>query len=578
MLDAENGRSRSLLIADCGTSNTRVALLDIVGGGYRLVAHARSMTTTESPWSNVMLGLRAAIKQLETITGRPLLNDRGVLIRPAKENGSGVDRFTAVISAAPPLTTWLVGLSEEISLVSGRRTLLQSYTQKIDSISLADGRSPSDQLTDFVNNPPDIVFVAGGVEESEGEQLLPILERIALGADILTGRKRVRVIYAGNRALRERVRRLVGQSASLQIAENVRPSLDAEALGDATKTLGDLYTDLKIHSLGDVQELQEWGSAGLRLSVNELAHVLHYFANLHQGHVMGLDLGSQYTSIVTAQPKTMRLRIDSELALGKPIINILKKTSPQALSHWLPETISDADVEDFIYNKSLHPHSLPQTEMELLLERAAAREILRCTLDDAAQDWGWGNAPPDLRLLLVRGGIFTNQAHPSQLVLLLLDALQPTGTFALTIDEHGLLPGLGALAQHEPLAVVQTLEAGILNDMGWVVVPTGITPPNGKVLEVTVEAAERELCFEAEISFGNIEVFPIDTDEPTEITLKPSPRIDVGFGVGRSKKITIYGGSVGLIIDARGRPLILPDDDTERQRLLAKWRQDMGGG
>lgn len=576
MVTAENGRSRSLLIADCGTSNTRVALIDIVGGGYRLVAHARAMTTAGEPWSNIMLGLQAAIKQLETITGRPLLNDRGVLIRPAKENGSGVDRFTAVMSAAPPLTAWLVGLSEEISLVSGRRTLQQSYMRETGSLSLEDGRSPSQQLTDFVLTPPDIVFVVGGVEDSDSQHLLDLLERVALGADILTGLKRIRVVYAGNRKLREQVQRLVGQSASLQIAENVRPTLETETLDNATKVLGELYTDLKVHSLGDIQELRDWQSAPPRLTANELAHMLNYFANLYQGHVLGVDLGSQYTSVISATPETTRLRIDSQLGLGKPIANILNKVPTTALQRWLPENVPDEAIEDFVYTKSLYPHSLPQTKPDLALEQAAAREILSCALLEAGQDWGWGLPLPKLRLLLVRGGIFTNQARANQLVLLLLDALQPTGTFALTIDENGLLPGLGALAHHEPLAVVQTLEAGILNDIGWVIVPIGRVETGEKVLDLTIESDE-DNSFDAEVSQGSLEIFPLAPHQSAKVTLKPSPKIDVGFGLGQQKKITIHGGSVGIIVDARGRPLILPANDVERVQLLTKWQQDMGG-
>ncbi len=31
------------------------------------------------------------------------------------------------------------------------------------------------------------------------------------------------------------------------------------------------------------------------------------------------------------------------------------------------------------------------------------------------------------------------------------------------------------------------------------------------------------------------------------------------------------GGVVGLILDARGRPLVLPDDDNQRRRRLLQW-------
>jgi hypothetical protein len=34
---------------------------------------------------------------------------------------------------------------------------------------------------------------------------------------------------------------------------------------------------------------------------------------------------------------------------------------------------------------------------------------------------------------------------------------------------------------------------------------------------------------------------------------------------------------VGLIIDARGRPVKLPEDDTERRAQIRQWLWDVGG-
>ncbi len=209
------------------------------------------------------------------------------------------------------------------------------------------------------------------------------------------------------------------------------------------------------------------------------------------------------------------------------------------------------------------------------LEQAIAREILRCAAEETLAEWGWDHGIPALRLLLVRGGIFTNQARPNELVRLLLDVLPVQGLFALAIDEHGVLPGLGMLAHSEPLAVVQTLEAGVLNDVGWVVVPTGAAQPGEKILDLVVQSAETAR-FEAEILAGNLEILPLGAGQRAELVLKPRRGIDVGFGPGRGKKVTVFGGSLGLIVDARQRPLILPPNDDERTTLLAAWQREMG--
>jgi hypothetical protein len=55
--------------------------------------------------------------------------------------------------------------------------------------------------------------------------------------------------------------------------------------------------------------------------------------------------------------------------------------------------------------------------------------------------------------------------------------------------------------------------------------------------------------------------------------------MDIGRGAGRGgKPYKIFGGAVGVIIDARGRPLTnaLPVDSEERLQRMQQWLWDMG--
>ena len=77
---------------------------------------------------------------------------------------------------------------------------------------------------------------------------------------------------------------------------------------------------------------------------------------------------------------------------------------------------------------------------------------------------------------------------------------------------------------------------------------------------------------------GSIEVIPLQVNEQAYLSLFPAPTVDVGLGQGERAKAAeeIDGGLVGLIIDARGRPLIFPTNDKERQGRLLQWMQTMG--
>jgi hypothetical protein len=59
--------------------------------------------------------------------------------------------------------------------------------------------------------------------------------------------------------------------------------------------------------------------------------------------------------------------------------------------------------------------------------------------------------------------------------------------------------------------------------------------------------------------------------ETMEAVLKPTRGFDVGAGKGRSREVRLEGGVVGIIVDARGRPLQLPSDDALRRRKLIEW-------
>ncbi|MEE9190772.1 MAG: methylaspartate mutase, partial [Candidatus Neomarinimicrobiota bacterium] len=59
--------------------------------------------------------------------------------------------------------------------------------------------------------------------------------------------------------------------------------------------------------------------------------------------------------------------------------------------------------------------------------------------------------------------------------------------------------------------------------------------------------------------------------QPVQARLSPHKNMDIGAGKGEEINTTIYGGVVGLIFDGRGRPLVLPENDTERIEKLQLW-------
>jgi hypothetical protein len=567
----------SFLIADCGSINTTVVLFDIAAGVYRFIARATVPTTAAAPWSDIVVGIQQAIGQIAATTGRTLLNERGTLLKPSRRDGSGVDHFAAVVSAAPPLTALIAGLSGEVSLDSARRALRTTYTQEVDSFSLADERQERGQIATIVEKQPDLIFLVGGTDGGAEQRVMKLVETVGLGLGILAGAKRPQVLFAGNKNLREQVKATLGERANVHAANNVRPTLETEQLSDAMRVISQLYEEIKIDGLPGIRDVIEWSSYPLMPTAQALANIAKYFAALQKGRVLGLDVGSDSVTLVAADPEHVNLAVRSDLGMGRPIANLLTEIRPAAIAKWVSSELSEEEIRSFTFNKGLQPQTIPVTEVELHLEQAIARELIQRMVVETAANWRLPDSElARFNLLLARGGVLTNTPRPAQAILMLLDALQPVGVFSIALDHYGVLPALGALATHEPLAVVQALEAGVLMDLGWVVAPAGKGQPGQRAITVTMASAQTGQL-KLDVEYGSIEVLLLTPGQAAEVSLQPTRRFDIGFGPGKGKKVTLRGGTVGLIIDARGRPLELPRDDAARRSAVRQWLWDIGG-
>ena len=84
---------------------------------------------------------------------------------------------------------------------------------------------------------------------------------------------------------------------------------------------------------------------------------------------------------------------------------------------------------------------------------------------------------------------------------------------------------------------------------------------------------------QVDIKQGALEVFPLPAGQSGRLYLHPFHHTDIGFGPGHAAEggIPITGTALGLVIDARGRPLRLPGDAARRRDMAKKWLWTLGG-
>jgi hypothetical protein len=79
-----------------------------------------------------------------------------------------------------------------------------------------------------------------------------------------------------------------------------------------------------------------------------------------------------------------------------------------------------------------------------------------------------------------------------------------------------------------------------------------------------------------EVKMGNLQILPLENRQTARLQLRPLQRADVGLGPGRAGEVEVTGSSMGVVIDARGRPLRLPSDAAQRRLLAQKWLATLG--
>jgi len=141
----------------------------------------------------------------------------------------------------------------------------------------------------------------------------------------------------------------------------------------------------------------------------------------------------------------------------------------------------------------------------------------------------------------------------------------------------GLTPALGAAATANPTLTVQVLETGTFLNLGTVISPVGSARTGTPVLHARlVYEDDSEITVEAKQ--GSLEVLSLPNGQVGRLHLQPLQRHDIGMGgPGRGGNLRVIGGALGVVLDARGRPVRLPDDPARRSELLKKWLWVLGG-
>jgi hypothetical protein len=582
LVDAE-----SLLAIDVGTVTTRAALFDIVEGSYRFIASGQAPSTAAAPFKDISEGVHRAIENLQTITGRRFLADDQSLIAPASD-GNGVDAFAASLSAGPAIKTVVVGLLNDVSVESAQRLARTIYTRVMDTMGLNDRRKSEEQIDSLLRISPELILVAGGTDGGATHSVQHLVETVGLACYLLPTEKRPALLFSGNKKLAEEVKStLVPLTSSFGTSANIRPNLETEDLQPAQHALAELFGQIRRGQMNGVDQLNNWSKNTLVPTAFAEGRILRFLSRVYDSSkgLLCLDLGASAVTVAAAFGGELSMGVYPQLGLGEGLANLLRYTSLEEITKWIPLEIPPEAVRDYLYQKSLCPTTIPATVEDLAIEQALARQIISVALTTLAKDFPAGRArraadglTPYFEPILGCGSVITRAPTLGQSLLLLLDAIQPVGITTIILDQNNLLPALGAAASRNPALPVQVLESGAFLGLATVVAPYVNVRPGTLVLGgrlVYQNGNESHL----EIKQGALEVLPLPTGQTGRLYLDPLHHADIGFGPGRTRSegIPVTGTALGVVIDARGRPLHFMANVARQREIIKKWLWTLGG-
>jgi len=115
------------------------------------------------------------------------------------------------------------------------------------------------------------------------------------------------------------------------------------------------------------------------------------------------------------------------------------------------------------------------------------------------------------------------------------------------------MPHLGSLVGVNHDAALQILVEESLTSLATCASPRGNAREGEEAvtLHMTLDGSEKV----ESVKVGDIRIVLLGVNEEAEATFIPHRRLDLGAGKGKQVKRQVTGGEVGLILDARGRPL-----------------------
>lgn len=589
MADTAERTTESILFTDVGSLWTNSLLIDQVGGVYRFVAHNSAPTTIEPPIANVTTGVRKTIAAIASVAGRELLDGTNStnrqLITPETMAGEGVDVFAATTSASPPLHLAAFCVNErDASMVRRAAHRLTSNVEGVYTAQASAGRwsgvGMAGAIENIVSTTPDIVVLADTVAAAPSSAFNEMLDAVEVVNNIADVRERPTLFIVGTtETINAGTERM--QESNVTETIIVDPDDSTDTVEDAlARRLTQYYHNNILARLPGFGGLQSWSTLPVRSTPSAQAHAIRLLSRETGNRILFVNVGDENSNLIAMGDGFYHADVRPKLGTGYAFQSLLESEGPERIFRWMPGLTPERDLHGLLMHRTLYPRLQPATRDTLWLEQAVTRVIIQRLVQLNTQafpdQFHGGGGHPAFDYIIGSGLPFRMAPEPAQAVLMLLDAVQPVGVTHLLRDRLGLLPAAGMLVDREPAIVNDLLSRDLIESLGTVIVPVGDANPGDTVLNFRMNLPDGGF-YDVSVEAGDIYREYLPANATFELELAPARGIDVGLGPGKRVRVTVSGGSAGLFIDARGRPLPQQEELVDQRRQVQEWVLYVGG-
>ncbi len=600
MTDLDPANINVILATDCGSTTTKAILIQKVDGQYRQTHRGEAPTTVEEPVADVTVGVTNAVTEVGELAGRKLIDENGEVIRPASGD-VGCDIYISTSSAGGGLQMMVTGVIAEMTAASAKRAALGAGAIVMDTIATNDKRQPYQRIERIRELRPDMMLMSGGTDGGTVKKVVEIAELIppARPRPRFGSGYQMPVIYAGNKDAAETVTETLGDSVALSVVPNLRPTMEVENLAPARDAIHDLFLEHVMAHAPGYDKLIKWTNAPIMPTPGAVGDILKTIAQRQGISAVGVDIGGATTDVFSVFPgadgePVFNRTVSANLGMSYSISNVCAEATMPVILKWVHFDMDERELRNRVKNKMIRPTTIPQTREALVFEQAVAREALRLAYeqhkafattlkgvqqqrtvgDTFSQDTGGQTIVDDmaLDLLVASGGVLSHAPRMEQTAAMLVDAFQPRGFTRLAKDSIFMMPHLGVLASVHPEAATEVFERDCLIQLGVCIAPAGKPKPGKLCFKYQIDgvAADDEfaevLHHSGEIACGEMKLIRLPAEQEARVRVEPARGFDCGAGRGKPVERKVRGGTVGLVLDGRGRPL-----DFEAREEVAGW-------